>query len=118
MEPPFGFDLYGECTHVLKLNKSLYSLKKSSINWLKTFTQGLEDIDVVPSCIYPYICYKKNCIVLIYFDDCIVFSIESLVIEHCISSLQNGKEKEIFTDKGELENTLVATPAIYMQCMI
>ena len=91
MELPFGFNSNRQRTHVLKLNKSLYGLKQSSSNWFKFLTQSLVDRSFIPSKIDPYFYYKETCIILIYVDDCIVFSKIKSVIDYFVGSLQSGK---------------------------
>ena len=49
---------------------------------------------------------QRNCIILIYVDDCIVLSKTKSVIDDFIESLQSGKEKYILTDEREIDKYL------------
>ena len=57
--------------YILKLNKSLYGLKKASHNWYEKLKQSLLDQDFTLSEIDPYIFMM---LLLVYVDDCIVLA--------------------------------------------
>ena len=106
MKLPFGLNVDGQYTYVLKLNKSLDGLKQSISNWSSFLTQGLVDRNFIPSKIDPCIYDKENYIILIYIDDCIVLSKTETVLGNFIESLQSGKKIYILTDEGETERNL------------
>ena len=106
MELPFGFDHDGDRSYVMKLNKSIYGLKQASSNWFDHPTKGLKQRDFFPSEIDPCVYYKDNCIVLVYVDDCIIFSKDKSVIDDLIHSLMNGPENYVLTDEGEIDKYL------------
>ncbi len=91
---------------VLKLRKSLYSLKQASTNWhdlLKTslLSQGFKESMADP-CVF----IRNNMIVLVYVDDCILISRNSSTINKFVLSLIKGPKKFAFTDKGDLQRYL------------
>ena len=106
MELPFGFDHDGDRSYVMKLNKSIYGLKQASSNWFDHLTKGLKQRDFFPSEMDPCVYYKDNCIVLVYVDDCIIFSKDKSVIDDLIHSLMNGPENYVLTDEGEINKYL------------
>ena len=106
MEVPFGFDQEGNHSYVIKLNTSIYGLKQASSNWYHQPTHGLKDREFFPSQIDPCAYYKDNCIVLVYVDDCIIFSKDKSVSEELIYSLQHGPEKYVLTDEGNINKYL------------
>jgi len=87
MELPFGFE--APCgnnkAYVLKLNKSLYGLKQAAHNWFKTLDKGLQDRGFKPSNIDRCVYLRKDCIVLVYVDECVLIqrknstSVDSLI---------------------------------------
>ena len=106
MELPFGFDCDGSRSYVLKLNKSLYGLKNSSRNWFQHLTSGLKTRGFIPSQVDPCILYREDCIILVYVDDCIIFSKSSKTNDDLVTSLQNGPENYQLTDEGDLTKYL------------
>ena len=106
MELPFGFDFAGSRSYVLKLNKSLYGLKNSSRNWFQHLTNGLKRRGFTPSQVDSCILYREDCIILIYVDDCIVFSKSKKINKELVISLQNGQENFQLTDEGDLNRYL------------
>ncbi len=75
MELPLGFDAPNNESrklYVLRLNKSLYGLKKTGYNWFAKLSNGLQDRGFVPSSVDPYVFFGTDCIVLTYVDDCII----------------------------------------------
>jgi hypothetical protein len=51
---------------ILKLKKSVYGLKKASLNWFEKLKQGLVDCGFTPSEINPYLYLKENTALLAY----------------------------------------------------
>ena len=45
---------------------------------------------------------SKNMVALVYVDDCILITKESLTMKYFIDSLKNGQEKFVFTDEGNI----------------
>ena len=106
MELPFGFDVDGSRNFVLKLNKSLYGLKNSSRNWFQHLTNGLKNRGFTPSQVDPCVLYREDCIILVYVDDCIIFSRSKTINDSIVTSLQNGPENFQLTDEGDLNRYL------------
>ena len=63
-------------SHVLKLNKNLYSVKQASHNWFVVLTHGLKYKGFVVSKATPYVFFKEDMIVLVYIDGMIVVTKE------------------------------------------
>ena len=109
MELPPGFDMNGSSgSHVIKLNKSLYGLCQSSHNWwnlLKSSleTRGYDNQSATDPCVF----IGKESVVLVYVDDCIIFSRKnSGISDKLITSLKDGKENFEFIDEGDLKSYL------------
>ena len=105
MELPVGFDNNGcKGKHVLKLNKYVYRLKQAAYNWFQLLKSGLESRGYehqssTDNCVFQ----SKESIVLVYVDDCIIFSKKGLGIsKRLIDSPQKGNENFQFTDEGPL----------------
>ena len=102
MELPIGFMVDGSPTegrreHVLKLQKSLYGLKQSSLNWFQKLKEGLMARDFAPSAIDPCLYMKKDMIVLTYVDDCIIVALSMDAIDAFVRLMKDGPEKFILT---------------------
>jgi hypothetical protein len=108
MEMPYGFDCDGNRGYVLKLNKNLYGLKQASYNWFNLIKSGLEARGYEhQSETDPCVFLGKDSIVLVYVDDCIVFSKkDSKAADYLIESLKRGNENFDFTDEGDLKQYL------------
>ncbi len=97
----------GESTsYVLKLRKSLYGLKQASANWHDLLKTSLVSRGFKESVADPCVFIRKDMIVLVYVDDCILISRKSDVIDEFILSLIEGPEKFAFTDEGDLRRYL------------
>ncbi len=92
--------------YVLKLCKSLYGLKQASANWHELLKSSLTSRGFKESVADPCVFIRKDMIILVYMDDCILISKERSSIDAFITSLKNGPENFVFTDKGELKRYL------------
>ena len=54
----------------------------------------------------PCVFIRKDMIILVYVDDCILVSPSSAVIKAFIESLANGPEEFAFTDEGSMNKYL------------
>ena len=108
MELPMGF-VHDEATrksYVLKLNKNLYGLKQAAYNWFEHLKSGLIDRDFKQSDSDCCLFIKKDAILLVYVDDCIIFARKKSIIDEIILSLKNGKENFDLTDEGDVNRFL------------
>ena len=92
--------------YILKLEKSLYGLKQASANWYDMLRKALEERGFHESNSDACVFLKKDMIVLVYVDDCILISTKNKIIEDFLASLSNGPENFIFTDEGKLDKYL------------
>ena len=109
MEIPIGVSVEGihqNKKYVLRLLKSLYGLKQASSNWYACLKKGLEDRGFQESQSDPCVFIRKDMIILVYVDDCVLVSRSSDVIKNFIDSLTNGPENFSFTDEGSMDKYL------------
>jgi hypothetical protein len=109
MEIPVGVSVDGihqNKAYVLRLRKSLYGLKQASSNWYSYLKKGLEDRGFKESQSDPCVFIRKDMIILVYVDDCVLVSKSSDVIKSFIDSLTNGPEQFVFTDEGSMDKYL------------
>ena len=107
MEIPFGFESEDTSRgYVLKLNKILYGLKQSSVNWFAILKKLFADRYYEQSDIGPCIFYRKDSISLCYVDDCIIITKKDSTIKGIVNSLMNGKENFELIDEGNIERYL------------
>ena len=108
MELPMGFNCDDSRNQVLRLNKNLYGLKDDSLNFFKMLKEGLERCgyeqqSAADACVF----LGKSSVVLVYVDDCIIFQNKgSDEADKLIQNLQEGPEKFVFTDDGDLDKYL------------
>ncbi len=92
--------------YILKLEKSLYGLKQASANWYEMLKKALKLWGFLESVSDSCVFIKKDIIVLVCVDNCIIVSKKSLLIAHFLQSLKDGSENFIFTDKGNFDKYL------------
>ncbi len=61
-------------TYVLKLLKNMYGLKQAGYNWYNKLTDVLLDLGFKQSLVDKCLFIKDSCIILVYVDDCLLFS--------------------------------------------
>ena len=91
---------------VLNLNKSVYGLNKSSANWFDLLKTGIERRSYHQSQVNPCVFCRKDSFILTYVDDCVIVSHKQETITSLIKPLNNGPEKYVLTDKGDISNYL------------
>ena len=75
MELPQGFNVGPESgRYVLKLQKNLYGLKQAGHNWFEKLSSALGNLSINPSKVDPCVFIGDDIIVLVYVDDCLIFS--------------------------------------------
>ena len=82
---------------VLKLNKNLYGLKQTGLNWFEHLSKGLTKRGFVPSEIDPCVFLSDKALILTYVDDCLIFAKDESTIKTVLESLQEGDEGFNFT---------------------
>lgn len=108
MDLPIGFvpESGQRGDYALLLLRNLYGLKQASHNWFQMLKNGLIRRKFVPSKIDPCLYLKKNMMILTYVDDCIIVGKSKEEIKKFIHSMQNGPEKFILTDEGDIDKFL------------
>jgi hypothetical protein len=76
--------------YVLKLNKNLYGLTQPGYNWFEKLREGLVTRDFIQSQVDKCVSFRKDCIVLTYVDNCIIFGKTMPDVDAVISSLHVG----------------------------
>ncbi|KAL7464856.1 hypothetical protein ACHAXS_005184 [Conticribra weissflogii] len=93
-------------SYVLKLRKSLYGLKQASANWHDLLKTSLTSRGFKESVADPCVFIRRDMIVLVYVDDCILINKDLSTIDKFITSLRNGSENFVFTEEGDLRRYL------------
>ena len=107
IEIPYGFDrIYDNEKYVLKLLRSVYSLKLSNYNFYKKLCKVLEEQHIF---LYPTnncVFVLKNLILIVYIDDILIFSKKKIWIDFFVKSFFEEKEKFELTNKGNIDKYL------------
>ncbi len=61
-------------SHIIQLKHNLYGCKQAAQNWFKHLTQGLLWEGFHQSSVDPCLFLRDDCILILYTDDCIIFS--------------------------------------------
>jgi hypothetical protein len=72
----------------LKLKKNMYGLKQARNNWFHCLKQSLIDRGFTRSSIDPCFFIHKNCIIIVYVDDCLIFPKTDNILDSVVQSLQ------------------------------
>ena len=94
MEIPVGVSVHSihqNKKYVLGLLKSLYGLKQAACNWYACLKQGPEDHGFKESQSDPCLFIRKDMIILVYVDDCVLGSLSSAVIKALLRALKMGQ---------------------------
>jgi hypothetical protein len=74
--------------HVLKILKNIYGLRQAGNVWFDKLRDALLRQSFTQSAIDPCHFYRKDCIFIVYVDDCLLFSPSDAVLDDLIASLQ------------------------------
>ena len=108
LEPQAGFEPEQEGSSqdtVLKLNKSLYGLVQSLLQWFNHLSEALEGMGFKASSYNPCMFYGKNMVILAYIDDCLFFGKSLKEIDAVIETLEKkglalSKEENVYAFLG------------------
>ena len=108
MRLPQGYHHKGitKDTHVLQLIRNIYGQKQAGRVWNKCLEEGMKEVGFTPSDYDPCLYYKRNVVMLIYIDDCLVFSPDSKLIDKTISDLRNSHKNFEGDDQGDVSDFL------------
>ena len=106
MKLPKGFSLSegrSSKTHVLKLLMNIYGLKQARKVWNDHLHKGLVELGYQQSKVDPCLYYRKNTLLAVYIDDCILAIKEESELKKAIKEIA---EKFEITDEGEVDEYL------------
>jgi hypothetical protein len=92
---------YNNKTHYIKLQRNLYGCKQAAHNWFKHRTQGLLWEGFKQSAVEPCLFLRVDCLLIVYTDDCIIFSREDPVIDGLILNLS---QSFLLEDQGSVHD--------------
>ena len=108
MRLPQAYDQNGitKDTHVLKLIRTIYGQKQAGRVWNKYLDEGREEVGFTPSEYDPCLYYKKNVVMFVYIDNCLVFSPAPKLIDKTVSDLRNSSKNFDIDGKGDVSDFL------------
>ena len=100
--PPAGIILNQENKDmVLKLLKNLFGLKDAGLTWFEHLSKGLDEVGFKPMASDPCIFKNGSNLIVLYVDDCILFSRTKEEADRIFIGLNNKGYKMI--DEGTME---------------
>jgi hypothetical protein len=90
IELPTGFGSPTSGDYVLKLNKSLYGLCQAPKSWFDKLSAELHKLGFVPSPHDPCMFVHPDMVVLVYCDDCLMFSRDQGKVDDMIVRMRNA----------------------------
>ena len=108
MRLPQGYHHKGitKDTHVLKLIRNIYGQKQAGRVWNKYLDAGMKEVGFTPSDYDPCLCYKRDVVMLIYIDHCLVFSPDPKLIDKTISDLRTSSKNFEIDDQDDVSDFL------------
>ena len=92
-----------DASHFIRLAKTLYGVKQAARQWYAYIHQGLLALGFRCSCIDPCLFIRKDCIILLYVDDCLLFGTSTAVIDDIIANLSRNY---IIGEQGSVQDFL------------
>ena len=84
--------------HILKLKKNMYGLRQGGHSWYLKLSNGLLQRGFTQSKVDKCLFLRHDCILVVYVDDCLLFSRETKTIDDIINSLRTDF---VITDEGD-----------------
>jgi hypothetical protein len=75
--------------YALRIKKNMYGLKQAGNNWFDALKTSLLSLNFKQSEHDPCLFIKNNCLILVYVDDCLIFSKNNEILDAVINSLQS-----------------------------
>jgi hypothetical protein len=95
MHLPQGWQVDATNDWCIKLNKNLYGLVQASCSWYKTLTTVLLQLGFNQSVHDPCLLLRDDCIIVLYMDDCCIFSHNTAIIDDLITTLRSAHLLEL-----------------------
>lgn len=92
-----------DTAHYIKLLKTLYDVKQAARQWHKHISTGLTKLGFTVSRIDPCLYIHHDCIILLYVDDCLLFSPDNPTIDDIIKQLSESFK---IGDQGNIQDFL------------
>ena len=93
-------------THVLKLTKNIYGQKQAGRVWNKYLDEGLGEIGFKPSKMDPCLYFRCCIALLVYIDDCIMFSPDMAELDEVVEEMRTSSKKFRVEDLGDVKDFL------------
>jgi len=84
--------------YILRLNKNVYGLKQAGNNWFVELRGSLLALGFAQSAHDPCLFIRKDCLVIVYVDDCLFFAKTDTILDTLIEQL---KTKFTLTTQGD-----------------
>jgi hypothetical protein len=92
-----------DTTHYIKLLKTLYGVKQAARAWWQHITPGLNKLGFRASATDPCLYLRDNCIILLYVDDCLIFTPDDSIID---ATIQDLSQSYLIGDQGSVQDFL------------
>jgi len=78
---------FRDCTHYIKLEKSLCAIRQAARAWFHFLEPGLTKLGFKASEVDPCLFFRSDCIIALYVDDCLVFSPNQSTVDTVVAAL-------------------------------
>jgi hypothetical protein len=89
--------------HYIRLKRNLYGVKQAARNWYLHLKKGLIGRGFTQSKIDPCLFIRRDCLIVLYTDDCLIFAKNDATIDDLCQSLST---EFLLKDEGNIENFL------------
>ncbi len=94
---------YNDTSHFIQLKRILYGCKQAARNWFQYLNQGLLGEGFIQSKIDPCLYLRSDCIMVVYNDDCLIFSRDDSIIDDLVNNLS---KTFLLEDQGTVHKTI------------
>jgi hypothetical protein len=92
---PHADPKFNDMTYFIQLQKNLHGCKQAAQNWFQYLTQGILAEGFVQSAINPCLYLCHDCLLVVYTDDCLIFTKEDSTINELITNLSKTYLMEV-----------------------
>jgi hypothetical protein len=94
---------YYDRDHYIKLKKNLYGCKQAARNWFEYLKSGLLAHGFRQSSFNPCLYFRDDCLMVMYTDDCLIFTKDDLTIDTLLRALSS---QYLIKDQGNVPDYL------------
>lgn len=90
---------FNDTQHFLCLKRNIYGIKHATHNWFQYLRSGLLELGFTQSSTDCCLFLRKDCVIIVYVDDCLLFAPQQKTLDNVISDLS---KRYILQNEGDV----------------